>query len=88
VRRLTSAELRPGTSATLFVFAGAGGDAEEIAPLAHALGGDRRVVALAPTARPGEGAGDRPARPDVPVLRAPDGYVLARAVTGLDVVDP
>ena len=41
-----------------------------------------------PTALPGEGARDRPARPDVPVLRAPDGYALARAVAGLDVVEP
>ena len=41
-----------------------------------------------PTALPGEGAGDRPARPDVPVLRAMDGHALARAVAGRDVVDP
>ncbi len=36
-----------------------------------------------PTARPGEGAGDRPARPDVPVLRAGDGHALARSAEGL-----
>ena len=39
-----------------------------------------------PTALPGEGAGDRPARPDVPVLRAGDGHALAAAIEqlGLD----
>lgn len=37
-----------------------------------------------PTARPGEGAGDRPARPDIPVLRAGDGHALARAAEGLN----
>jgi phosphatidate phosphatase APP1 len=41
-----------------------------------------------PTALPGEGAGDRPARPDVPVLRARDGHGLAHAVAALDDLDP
>lgn len=33
-----------------------------------------------PTARPGEGAGDRPPRPGLPVLRGPDGHALLAAV--------
>jgi phosphatidate phosphatase APP1 len=33
-----------------------------------------------PTTRPGEGVGDRPAPPGVPVLRGPDGNALVRAL--------
>ena len=50
---LTAEELRPGSDSTLFLFAGAGGATDELAPLARLLTGDPRVVALALTAEPG-----------------------------------
>ncbi len=36
-----------------------------------------------PTTLPGEGADERPSRPDVPVLRAPDGHALGRAIAAM-----
>jgi thioesterase domain-containing protein len=48
-----SEELRAGDGETLFVLSGAGGTAEEVLGLAHALGGDPRVIALVPVPPPG-----------------------------------
>lgn len=49
---LTWAELRAGDGATVFLFAGAGAAVDELVPLADALTGDPRAVALALTAEP------------------------------------
>ncbi len=45
-------ELRGGNGDTVFVICGAGGAAEELAGLARALAGDRRVIALVPAPAP------------------------------------
>jgi thioesterase domain-containing protein len=47
-----SQELRSGDGETLFVIAGAGGAADEVAGLANALAGDLRVIALVPVPAP------------------------------------
>jgi thioesterase domain-containing protein len=52
VCRLTAEELRPGSDATLFVFAGAGGETDELGTVVEGLAGDLRVIALAVEAEP------------------------------------
>jgi thioesterase domain-containing protein/glutathione synthase/RimK-type ligase-like ATP-grasp enzyme len=49
---LIDAELRGGTGDTVFMICGAGGAAEELDPLAQALDGDPRVIALVPFPAP------------------------------------
>jgi thioesterase domain-containing protein len=52
---MTSVRLRPGTGPVLFTLPGAGGAAEELAPLAEALDGGVAVFCLEPFAPPDDG---------------------------------
>jgi thioesterase domain-containing protein len=75
VCRLTAEELRLGSDSTLFVFAGAGGEADELLPLADRLTGDLRVVSIALAAEPGPDTIETMAAETVAAIRGeqPDG---------------
>ena len=68
--RLTVEELRSGNDPVLFAFAGAGGVAGELSPLAAELPGDPRVVALACAADPATDTVASLAREAVALVRA------------------
>lgn len=68
--RLKAEELRLGSASTVFVFAGAGGEADELLPLADRLSGDPRIVSLALAAEPGVDTIETMAAETVAAIRA------------------